>query len=553
MISIRIPAFPVLLAAMVFFSLPGCSENNESQTADAPDTETQARADQQAVGRVDFRVSCGDEVREDFNRALALLHHMMYQQARAAFEKIAEADPQCAMAHWGMATTLFQPLWPERPDRETLDRGWQRISAALDEGTSDPREQRLMEATAGFFREPGSANYRTRIERWGEALATAYQDHPDDADIIAFYGLSRLALAGGADNPDELRDEAETVLRRVWENNAAHPGAIHYTIHATDADGRADNALDIVQAYSDIAPQVPHALHMPSHIYVRLGDWPTVIEWNRRSAEAALKHPVNGDTSLHYIHALDYLLYAHLQQGADERADAVLEKAMGRDRYQPTFITAFHSAAMPARIAVERRDWQAATRLTPKSPEYLPWDKALWPRGLTWFARGLGAVHTGDGEAARQALEKLESLRDQARDQGETGFATYLDMDRHILAGWIAHSEGDHDKAVELIRSAGELEDGTQKSPVTPGALLPPREALGDLLMELDRPAEALAAYQQSNDTWPGRFNTLAGAARAAKASDDQDKAGEYYNRLLEMAGDSDRATVGEARKFTGS
>ena len=502
------------------------------------------------IGTVDFKVSCKRTVREDFDRALGQMHHMMYEEARSEFEAIAEADPECSMAHWGIATTLFQPLWPTRPDQARLERGWQEIQKAKDLGPATEREQLLLEATAGFFHEPETAEYRVRINRWAEGMAAAYTVNPDDLETATLYALSRLALAQVAEDRDSLHDEAEEILRKAWEEQPTHPGAIHYTIHATDIDGRAENALDIVQEYGEMAPQVPHALHMPTHIYVRLGDWPKVITWNDRSAEAALMSPVKGDISHHYVHAIDYLLYAYLQQGEDDRALVVFEEAMNQDRHQASFISTFHLAAMPARLAVEQHEWDNAIALEPGMPDYLPWETTFWPLGMTWFARGLGGVHTGNLELAREAEDQLEALRDQAKVGREELFATYIEVDRRILASWISQAEGDAEEAVQLMRLAAELEGTVEKHPVTPGALLPPYEALGDLLMEMDRPVEALEAYQNSDEIWPGRFNTLLGAARAANQADDEATARQYYGQLLAIAGDSERAGVIEARRF---
>ncbi|WP_411306665.1 hypothetical protein [Lysobacter sp. D1-1-M9] len=483
-------------------------------------------------------------MRADFDRALGLMHHMMYEQARSEFEQVAAADPDCAMANWGVATTLFQPLWGTRPSSEEIRHGRDNVRKAMAADHGTERERLLMQATGAFFSEPDDATVRSRIERWAEEMQLAYQANPEDADTAALYALSRLALAQWASEPDQLRDQAETILRTVWQRNPTHPGAVHYAIHATDANGHAENALDMVEAYADIAPRVPHALHMPSHIYVRLGDWPSVIEWNRRSAEAALRHPVGDAVSHHYIHAIDYLAYAHLQRGEDARAEALHDQVKGRGPYQASFVSAYHVAALPARLAVERQRWEDAAALQPRSPDYLPWDQARWPEALTWFARGLGALHTGDLEDAREAEQRLQTLRDHARDEGDENFANYIEVDRRILAGTLAQQEGSPEEAVRLMRSAAELESTTDKHPVTPGALLPPNEALGDLLLELERPEEAMAAYRTSDGIWPGRFNTLLGGARAAKAAGDEAANREFNARLLEVAGGSERDAV---------
>lgn len=507
-----------------------------------------AARDGAELGHVDFQVSC-EGSREDFDRALALMHHMMYAQARSAFEQLAQAEPDCAMAHWGMATTLFQPLWPTRPSEDDLRRGWRQIEQAREIVDSE-RERRLIDATAAFFRRPEAAEYWPRIERWADGMAAAHQAYPEDSDVAALYGLSRVALAQIAEDAEPLLDEAEAVLQSVFEETPTHPGAIHYSIHATDVEGRAENALDMVRAYGEIAPEVPHALHMPSHIYVRLGDWPKVIAWNQRSAEAAMDYPAGDRVSLHHIHALDYELYALLQQGADDEAQEVLQKALSAAPYQEDFVTAFHLAVMPARVAVEQRDWEKAARIQPNRPDYLSWEQYDWPRALSWFARGMGAVRTGELEEARQAEARMIELREAAKGAGERAFADYIEMDRLILSGRIAWAQEEPDTAVARTQEAADIEQTVEKQPVTPGALLPPNEALGDLHMALGRPDEALRAYEASDAIWPGRYNTLLGAARAAKAAGEETAAKRHYRNLLANTRDSARPGLEEARQF---
>lgn len=499
------------------------------------------------IGEVNFNVDCREEVRDDFNRAVAMLHNMMYATARENFKEITDADPNCAMAYWGIATTLFQPLWGTRPSGEDLTYGWQTINKAK-ERVDSKREELLIESTAGFFREPESADFRTRLDRWTEGVEAAYKSYPNDHDIAALYGLTKLVKAQFVEDRSQLLNEAQAILRDIYEQEPRHPGAIHYTIHATDVDGRADNALNIVEAYGEIAPDVPHALHMPTHIYVRLGDWPKVIDWNWRSANAALNHPVNGAVSHHYLHAVDYLVYAYLQQGKDGKAEKVYREAMNKDRYQASFISAFHVAATPARLAVEQKDWERAKALETRKPEYLPWDASPWAEGLIWYAKGLGAVHLGDIKSAGQAEQKLKELRNTAKKSGADGMATYIETDRLVLEGWIAYKNGNNERAVNLMRSAAGLEDKTEKHPVTPGALQPPYEALGDLLMKLDRPSEALAAYEDSDANWPGRLNTLLGAALAARLLGKDKLARKHIENLVNRSGEPEMESVTAVR-----
>ena len=499
-----------------------------------------------SVGTVNFGADCDHAVLADFDRALALMHHMMYVQARGEFDAIAQRDPGCAMAHWGVATTLFQPLWGTTPSASEVETARRAIEQAR-ESVESERERKLIEATAAFFT-PDTDRLQSRLDGWIDAMASAHRDFSDDHDVAAFYALSLLTKAMSAENRHALHDQAEAILDEIWQEEPSHPGAIHYAIHATDADGRAENALHMVEAYGAIAPNVPHALHMPSHIYVRLGDWPEVIGWNVRSAEAALEHEVNGAISFHYIHAVDYLVYGHLQRGEDTTAENVWQMARQRGRHQGSFPGAFHLAAIPARLAVERRDWDAAVAIEPRVPDYIAWENFHWPEGLSWYARGLGAVHTGDLEGARKAERRLAELADKSRSAADERFQVYIETDRHILAGWIAHAEGDVERAIELMRQAAELQGSVEKHPVTPGALLPPHEALGDLLMKLGRPDDALAAYSEGDETWPGRYNTLVGAVQAARDSGDRQATARWAARLVETAPEAERKSAEMAR-----
>lgn len=530
---------PSLRLAILFSSL-GMALPASAQQQSMNDMHAVSGGD--AIGTVSFQADCDDAVRADMDHALGMMHHMMYTQARSEFEAVVRADPGCAMAHWGVATTLFQPLWGTSPGADDIARGREAIRKARDT-VEDQRERHLVEATGAFF-DPEADQVRERLTGWIKGMEAAYQAFPEDLDVASLYALSRLTLALSADDRKALHDEAEQILRRAWETKPTHPGAVHYSIHSTDADGRAGNATEIVASYGAIAPNVPHALHMPSHIYVRLGDWPRVIEWNHRSAEVAVDHVADGAKSFHYIHALDYLVYGHLQRGEDSSAREVWATARANGPHQLNFPGVFHQVSIPARLAVEARDWKAAAALVPPDSETINWEQFPWPEGLTWFARGLGAVHTGDLETAREAEQRLAILVEKARSGADQRFSTYIEVDRRILAGWIAKAEGKPEIAIELMRSAGELEASVEKHPVTPGALLPPYEALGDLLVALDRPVEALVAYENSDRIWPRRYNTLSGAAHAAEAAGDAESAALWARRLRENASESERGPI---------
>jgi tetratricopeptide (TPR) repeat protein len=528
-------------AALVLGLLVICSGPAQGQEANHQETE---------LGAVNFNASCSTQ---EFDHALAFFHHMQYEESRAAFERIVGTDPECGMAHWGIAMTLFQPLWPTRPGPEALRRGWEEVQKAQDLGTGSDRDANLLSAAEAFFRDPETADWWTRIRSWSEAMDRAYRESPEDMETAALYALSQLAAGQVAPNRLAYHSRAAEVLLSLYEREPTHPGAIHYTIHANDVDTRATKSLEVVRSYAEIAPAVPHALHMPTHIFVRLGEWPDVIDWNRRAADAALRFPAPDGISNHYAHALDYLVYAYLQRGEDAQALAVIEEISAKDEpFQGTFTSAFHLAAMPARYAVERRAWSEALALTPRTPTSVKWDRFWWAESVSWFARGLGAAHTGDVSEAERSDRRMGELRNAARAGGEEGFANYIEIDRLLLAAWRAHVAGESQLALDLVGSAVQLESRTQKHPVTPGALWPSQEALGDLLLELGRAEEALSAYARSLATWPARFNSILGAARAARAANLEVQAQRHYRQLLEVSSkrDSRRPALKEAQEF---
>ena len=512
-----------------------------------------ARSPISSLGKVDFETSCQANVQDDFNRAIAMLHHMQYEQSRAGFEDILAIDPNCAMAHWGIAMTLFQPLWPSRPSVDTLNQGLESIEKAQELGVARDRNTALVEATSAFFQEPETADWWTRIQRWHQGMETAFQSHPNDIETSVFFALSHLAVGTVEPNQLDYNARAAETLLAIYNREPMHPGAVHYTIHANDIDGRANESLDVVRSYGDIAPEVPHALHMPTHIFVRLGYWPETIEWNRRSADAALNFPAADGVSHHYPHALDYMVYAHLQQGDSDSASDVLQEISDKQEpFQGSFISAFHLAAMPARYAVERRAWEEALAIEPATPATIAWDRFFWAEAMSWFAKGLGAIHSNDRDLAQVAETRMAELRDLARESNEEAFATYIEIDRLILAAWRAHGDGEADAALELANEAVAVEASIQKHPVSPGSLFPAEESLGDLLLALDRPKEAFAAYEGSLAIWPGRFNSLVGAARAARAAGMEDKAIAYYEDLRDVSSNfnSNRSELAEALSF---
>lgn len=492
--------------AVVISVFAGCA-GQHSVEHHAPDS----------LGSVDFPISCSRQAQVEFNRAVALLHHMTYPQAREAFEQVAATEPECAMAHWGVAMTLFQPLWPTRPGPEALAQGWNEVQRAKEQSTTQ-RERLFIAAGEAFFADPGSRDYWSRIRSWEKAMEHLYGAFPDDPEAAAFYALAHLATSSAA-TAREHADRAADILAQVFAQNPQHPGAMHYLIHANDVPGREREAPEITRTYSAVAPRNPHALHMPTHIYTRLGEWDAVIAGNLQAAEAALEHPAGARGELvwdEFPHAIEYLVYAYLQKGTDDAAAAQLGRLLATGNLEPTFKTAFHLASTQARYALERHAWSEAASLRAREPAVLDWNRFAWPEAITHFARGVGAARMGNTQEAKVAAERLQALETATRDAREDLFATNIEMLRLEVNAWIAHAEGRPQVAVDLLRQAAQLEASTPKHAVTPGPTLPAEEQLGDMLMEQERPAEALAAYQRSLQLYPNRRNSLRGAERAA-------------------------------------
>lgn len=502
-------------------------------------------------GRVDFPTSCSDLAQAQFDRALALLHHMTYPQAREGFERAAQIDARCAMAHWGIAMTLFQPLWPTRPSVEALQRGWNEVQTAKTLPLSE-HERMFVEAAEAFFVEPHAPDYWARIRRWEQAAEKAYVSMPADPEAAVFYALAHLATTPANVSTREHADRAAGILIRVYERNPDHPGAMHYLVHANDVPGRERELLEVTRKYDAIAPNNPHALHMPTHIYTRLGEWERVISGNLRAADAALLHPAGAAGELvwdEFPHAIEYLVYAYLQQAEDEAAATQLKRLHDIQRLEPTFKTAFHLASTQARYALERRAWQEALAIEPRAPAVLDWDRMTWPEAIQQFARGLGAVHLGKDAQVSRSIERLGELEQKTRDSGEDLFARNISVLKLELSAWRAHRLGDPTNSVRLMREAVALETATPKHAVTPAPTLPAYEQLGDLYMDQEQPSEALAAYRKSLELYPNRFNSLLGAARAARANADDTAARGFYERVLDVAGSGTReAPLTEAR-----
>ncbi len=466
------------------------------------------------LGDVNFPVSCGESAQVSMNTGVAVLHHMMYAQAETLFSKAIEESPGCAMLYWGYAMTLFHPLWPDTISAEALKRGRDALETASELPMTN-REKAYLSAAQSYYHEPAAESSRTA--RWAKAQEQLYRRHPDDIDAIAFYALSKLAVASKSDPSFAENRAAGKLLAGVLARSPNHPGAIHYSIHAYDNAALANLGVDSARAYDKIAPDVPHALHMPSHIFVRLGLWDDVVQWNIRSANAALNYPTKGATSLHYVHALDYMVYGYLQLDKKDDALRALSEIASKPAIQNSFPAAYALAAIPARIALEQRDWKQASELDLKQPEYISWNKFPQVEAITYFARGIGAARGGDLMAAERSAAQLDELYANTQVQG-AAWLPFVDAQRMAVKAWIAFENDDLEAALTLMRRAADVEDGTDKNPVTPGAVLPARELLADMLALAQRHQEAIVEYQASLALNPNRlYSRLARERSEAK------------------------------------
>ncbi|SDK42111.1 hypothetical protein [Microbulbifer yueqingensis] len=509
-----------------------------------------AVAEQQDIGSVSFSTSCSRSVQADFNRAVALLHHMMYVQSHELFADIARRDPDCAMAYWGIAMTALHPLWAP-PPAEALARGQEALRKAREISPETAREKAYIEAASAFYQDWDKTRHRKNLEAWSAAQQQLYERFPDDVDAGALYALSLVATAPKEDKDYTHQKAAGKILERLRGKAPRHPAMYHYLIHAYDNPALAGRALEVAREYDKIAPEVPHALHMPSHIFVRQGIWPDTIDWNKRSAAAARRQPAEGKTSLHYYHALDYLLYAYLQQGRKKEAKATIAELQAAAEAQDEFASAYGIAASRARYPLENRDWRGAAALDPRVPGSFPWDKYPWTEAVVEFARGIGAARSGDSAAAVRSAGRLGELQEQTAAAGEQYWARQVKVQQLAVQAWAELSAGDQQQARALMREAADMEDSMDKHPVTPGPVLPARELLGDMLLASNKPREAVEAYRAALEVNAGRFNSLYGAARAAAEIGDNRAASKFYQELLDQAGEyGSREEIARARKF---
>jgi predicted Zn-dependent protease len=508
------------------------------------------------IGRVNFPVSCDDAAGKQFNRAVAWIHSFEFGEAERAFTQVTNTDPKCAMGYWGVAMSNYHPIWAP-PTPEEFKKGLAAAEKAKSAGAPTERERDYIAAIEVFYKDADKLDHRARALAYHKAMEQVYQRYPKDREAAVFYALTLISTGMMANDKSYVNEKkAAEILNRVLATEPEHPGVAHYLIHGYDYPELANLALPAARSYAKIAPASAHARHMPSHIFTRLGLWQESIQSNLDSAAAAKAYAARNNMAGAWdqqLHPMDYLAYAYLQGAQDKKALGVLDELNKIQTVEPqTFVAAYAYSAVPARYALERRRWDEAAKLT-IAPSSFPWDRFRWAEANIQFARAMGAARSGDAASARQELKKLAGIR-QNLDQvkGVYDWGKQVEIQLQAATAWLAFAEGRKEDAVRQMRAAADLEDSTDKHPVTPGSIIPAREQLGDLLLETGQPAQALVEFEKALREAPNRFNGLYGAARAAELAGDRKKAANYYAQLVKLCerADGARPELEQAKVF---
>jgi hypothetical protein len=502
------------------------------------------------LGKVSFPVSCDPSIQPQFNSAVAMLHSFWYEKANETFAQVTQKDPTCAMAYWGIAMTYYHQIWSP-PSPTDMKAGSAAVEKAKSIGAKAQRERDYISAIDSFYHDSDKLDHHARVLRYEKAMDDLQAQYSDDSEARIFYALALLGMSlntSPADKTYVREKKAGAILERIFAEQPEHPGVAHYIIHAYDYPPLAERALDAARRYAKIAPDSPHALHMPSHIFTRLGLWQESIDSNLASAASAVKNNSPGNE----LHAKDYLIYAYLQRAQDHEAKKALEHPPPGRPDDPQYMNwLYATGTSSARYAIERHQWSEAANL-PVPKNTFPRERYSWTEANLHFARALGAVHGGDVESARKDLQRLTEIEKILTHENSQYWADQIDIQIETGSAWISLAEGKRDQALQQMRAAADHEDKTDKHNVTPGVILPARELLGEMLLETKQPAAALTEFEAVLRTAPNRFNALAGAGRAAKLSADNEKARKYYTQLLAMCVDADgnRPELVEGKSF---
>jgi hypothetical protein len=533
--------------ALLLGALAPCAGAHEDDVRPTPKPEK--------LGTVNFPVSCNDAAQREFNRAMALFHSFWWDAGKQSFAKVLELDPGCGMADWGIAwMSLGNPFtWPSNPNAPKA--GAPAMADAVRISAKSERERDYIAALALFYKDWETTDVRVRALALEKAMQSVAAKYPSDDEAQILYALVLNATALASDKTFANQLKAATILEPLFKKYPNHPGVAHYLIHTYDYAELAEKGLPSARVYAGIAPSAPHALHMPSHIFSRVGYWKEMVEGNRASYQAArseLKEATLSVGNYDGLHAMDYMVFGQLQQGQDKAAKAVVSEvaAMGKVNVE-NFVAAYAFAAIPSRYALERGEWKEAAALK-LSPADLAWNKFPQSEAILVFARGLGAARMGDTAAARKDVERLQALK-EAMTAAKIGYwPTQTEFQIKAVNAWIALAEKRSDDAVQLMRAAAEAEEASDKHPVTPGNVVPSRQLLGEMLLATNQPGLALVAFEQSLKRDPNRFRGIDGAARAAEAAGNPKLAHDYYARLLKLSaeGDTERPELIRAKQY---
>ena len=486
-------------------------------------------------GFVDFEMSCDASSKNDFNIAVSLLHSFEYDEAEKIFAKVINENPGCVMAYWGVAMCNFHALW-DPPTEPELQKGSKAIEIAKSIKGKTERETAYINALATFYNDWLNSDHRSRSVAYEKAMYMLHSDYPNDKEAAVFYALALNASAAVTDKTYSNQKKAAAILNGLYPGETDHPGIIHYLIHTYDYPALAELALPAARKYAGIAPSSAHALHMPSHIFTRLGLWDECISSNLRSVASAKCYAEQSGIKGHWdeeLHGIDYLVYAYLQKGQNDSAKALIKYLETFTLVEPfNFKVAYAFAASPSRYVLENKNWNAASSLV-INPTNVPWNKYPWQEAIVYFTRLMGAAHGKNITAAASSLQKLLKIRDTLLNQNDLYKAGQVAVQIKTGEAWIAFAAGHSEKALRLMKQAADMEDSTGKHPVTPGEVLPARELLGDMYFSLKKYREALLHYKSALEKSPNRFNSLYGAASAAAGVGDVKAAQLYYTKLI--------------------
>ena len=514
--------FPVLLPLACLLSL----------TAPAL-AQTQGHDHQHPVlGKVSFPVTCTPEAQVAFNEAMKLQHSFWYQASHTAFSDVLKRDPQCVMAYWGIGLSMLNnPFSPPGP--KNLADGWAALEQAQKVGAKTQREGDYIAALSEFYRDHDKKDHRTRVVAYEKAMEGLHTRYADDPEAAIYYALALNVAASPADKTYAKQLKAAEILEAQFARQPDHPGVAHYLIHTYDYPAIAERGVKAAERYAEIAASAPHALHMPSHIFTRLGYWDRSIEGNRRSADVAKER----NEAVDELHALDYIVYAYLQTGRDQAARQVLGDAQQRfgEAKLSRNAGAFALAAMPARYVLERNAWAEAADLKVKPTEYAYTD------ALTHFARAVGLARAGRSDEAAADIEALGRIAEQLKPK-DAYWAEQVEIQRLAATAWADWSRGKAEPAITTMRTAADREAKTDKHPITPGPLAPAREQLAEMLLMANRPADALVEFEAVQRNEPNRLRSIVGAGKAAEAAGNAEAARRHYARAVEISAKADAA-----------